>query len=329
MISPIKSQMREILLERYGVDINEAKAHFSTQNYAFIFPEKPYMIRVSITPKKSKAAIMSELMWVDDLKAYAQTICEPNTSLTGHILEEFEIDGTVYRACMFRTARGNVKATIDMNPMFFICVGELLGTIHTVSTDERALGMNYKRDTLKSIMLASRERCKDKLDKNVLDHIDKIMAQVDELPEDLGKFGICHGDFHANNFFVEGNNVWLFDFDGCCYANYLYDVASFVQSCFLMGYKPGEDRKKLLYEDILPYFRIGYDLEKKTDDHYWDDIEKFIAYRTALTVMALSEIDECGVTDDFDGIKSFFNYIITQDDIMDAMTEISKKQIGG
>lgn len=172
---------------------------------------------------------------MDDLKAYAQTICEPNISLAGHILEEFEIEGTVYRACMFRTARGNVKATIDMNPMFFICVGELLGTIHAVSTDERALGMNYKRDTMKSIMLASRERCKDKLDKNILDHIDRIIAQVDELPEDLGKYGICHGDFHANNFFVEGNNVWLFDFDGCCYANYLYDVASFVQSCFLMG----------------------------------------------------------------------------------------------
>lgn len=62
MISPIKSQMREILLDRYGVDINEAKVHFSTQNYAFIFPDKPYMIRVSITPKKTKAAIMSELM---------------------------------------------------------------------------------------------------------------------------------------------------------------------------------------------------------------------------------------------------------------------------
>ncbi len=329
MVSPVKAQMREVLLERYGVDINEAVVHFSTQNYAFIFPDKPYMIRVSITPKKSKAAIMSELMWVDDLKSYAETICEPNTSLAGHILEEFEIDNVVYRACMFRTARGNVKATIDMTPMFFICVGELLGTIHAVSTDERTMGMNYKRDSLKEIIESSKARSYDKLDGNVREHIDGITAQIDKIPQDLGKYGICHGDFHANNFFVEGNNVWLFDFDGCCYANYLYDVASFVQSCFLMGYKPGEDRRKLLYEDILPYFRIGYELKKQTDEHYWDDIEKFIAYRTSLTVMALSEIDECGVTDDFDGIKKFFNYIITQDDIMDAMTKMSKIQNGG
>ena len=67
--------MRGILLERYGVDIDEAVCRFSTQNYAFIFSEKPYMIRVSISPKKSRKEILSELMWVDDLKPFKQTIC--------------------------------------------------------------------------------------------------------------------------------------------------------------------------------------------------------------------------------------------------------------
>ena len=33
------------------------------------------MIRVSMTPKKTQDEIISELMWVDDLKAYGQTIC--------------------------------------------------------------------------------------------------------------------------------------------------------------------------------------------------------------------------------------------------------------
>lgn len=45
---------------------------------------------------------------------------------------EFEIDGKPYRVAMFRTARGNIRQTLDMNPMFFICVGELLGKIHMV-----------------------------------------------------------------------------------------------------------------------------------------------------------------------------------------------------
>ena len=54
MNEEITKTMRVILLECYGVDINEAKCHYSTQNYAFVFPEKPYMLRVSMTPKKTR-----------------------------------------------------------------------------------------------------------------------------------------------------------------------------------------------------------------------------------------------------------------------------------
>ena len=68
MNEELKTKMRDILLERYDVDIDNAKCYFSTQNYAFIFPEKPFMIRVSAAPKKTRSEIMSELMWLDDLK---------------------------------------------------------------------------------------------------------------------------------------------------------------------------------------------------------------------------------------------------------------------
>ena len=67
MNQELKASMRIILLDRYGVDIDKAKCYFSTQNYAFIFPGEPFMIRVSITPKKTRAEILSELMWLDDL----------------------------------------------------------------------------------------------------------------------------------------------------------------------------------------------------------------------------------------------------------------------
>lgn len=316
--------MRDILLDCYGLDVNEAKCHYSTQNYAFIFPGKPYMIRVSMTPKKTRGEIISEMMWVDDLKQFKQTICEPNTSLHGKLLEEFEIDGVTYRASMFRTARGTVEPVAQMNPMFFICVGDLLGTIHHVSANERELGIKYQRKTLAEQFAELKTRSFANISGDVQSRINDIEEKVNALDDGLGVYGICHGDFHNNNFFVEANNVWLFDFDGCCYANYLYDVASFVQACFLHGYKAGEDCRKVLYNDILPYLKIGYELNKACDEHYWDDLELLIAYRTAFTLMALSEIDDCGVME-IEGVKKFFNFIIMQDDILGAMTMAMKK----
>ena len=139
MNEKLKETMRKLLQECYGVDIAEARCHYSTQNYAFIFPNHPYMIRVNMTPQKTRKEILSELMWIDDLKQFKQTICEPSVSLNGKLLEEFEIDGVTYRASMFRTARGNVQVTTKMDPMFFICVGELLGAIHHTSTNEREI----------------------------------------------------------------------------------------------------------------------------------------------------------------------------------------------
>lgn len=317
----IKQVMRDILLDRYGVDIEDAVMRFSTQNYAFIFPEKPYMIRVSMTPKKSRSEILSELMWVDDLKQFKQTICEPNISLKGNLLEEFEIDGRTYRASMFRTARGNIKATTEMTPMFFICVGDLLGTIHYVSTNERELGMKYKRKSIAETFSERKERVWANIPENIQKKILEVEQKVNALPDELGKYGICHGDFHINNFFVEANNIWLFDFDGCGYADYMYDVASFFQACFLMGYKAGQDCRKVLYEDMLPYFKLGYELNKECDEHYWDNLELFISYRIAVAYMALFEIEECGVVDDIEKIKQFFGFIISNDDPLGAMTK--------
>lgn len=319
MDEQLKQAMREILMDCYGLDIVEAKFFFSTQNYAFIFPGKPYMIRVSMTPKKSRQEILAEMLWVDDLKQFKQTICEPNVSQHGKLLEEFAIDGITYRASMFRTARGGVEPIANMNPMFFICVGDLLGTIHHVSTNERELGIKYQRKSMAEIFSEVKETSFSTFSPDIQKRITEIENKVNSLPQDLGTYGICHGDFHINNFFVEANNVWLFDFDGCCYANYLYDVASFVQACFLQGYRAGEDCRKVLCEDILPYLKIGYELNKSCNVDYWDNLELFIAYRTAFTLMVLSGINECGVME-IEGIKKFFAFIITQDDILGAMS---------
>lgn len=319
MNEALQKAMREILLDRYGIDIERAKCHFSTQNYAFVFPGEPFMIRVSATPKKTRSEILSELMWLDDLKQFKHTVCEPNVSLRGNLLEEFEIDGKTYRASMFRTARGVIKTTTDMTPLFFICVGDLLGAIHHVSTDERELGIKFKRPSKAEDFAALKARVADKVPPPVMEKIQKIEAQVNGLSQELGQYGICHGDFHMNNFFVEENNIWVFDFDGCAYAHYLYDIASFIQACFLRGYGAGQDLRKVM-DEMLCYFKIGYTLNHACDEHFWDDLELFIAYRTALTYLSLCEIENIGVVEDTNKIKQFFGFIVSQDDVMGAMT---------
>lgn len=311
--------LKEILQDRYGVNIDDAVFRFSTQNYAFIFPNQPFMIRVSMSPKKTRKEILSELIWVDDLKQFKQTICEPSHSMKGNLLEEFEIDGVTYRASMFRTARGSIKESTDFSPLYFICVGDLLGAIHRVSTDEREMGMKFERPEKSAQFQEYMDRSFPHLSEDVCRKIREINAKVEALPKDIGNYGLCHCDFHGNNFFVEANNIWLFDFDGCAYANYMYDVACFIQDCLFKGYGAGRDAREVIAQDILPYFRMGYEFNKKDGRTDWSLLELMISYRVALALMAIAGIEECGVAD-IESARQYFNHIILQDDIISALT---------
>ena len=60
----------------------------------------------------------------------------------------------------------------------------------------------------------------------LMERIDGIYEKVKAVPEDPRWFGMIHGDFHSNNYFVDGNNIWIFDFDECNYGYFMYDIAS-------------------------------------------------------------------------------------------------------
>lgn len=297
--------LREELLKCYGLDINKAKCFFSTQNYAFIFPGEPHMIRVSIGSVKTREETMSEVLWVDDLKQFSETVCEPFPSLKNHIVEEFEIDGVHYRAAMFRTARGAVREITDLDAMHFIAVGDLLGRIHAAGADSAKAGISYKRKKWYEKQAPSFAYARENLPADLMERIDGIYEKVKAVPEDPRWFGMIHGDFHSNNYFVDGNNIWIFDFDECNYGYFMYDIASACITWLMNGYHMEKCRRDALNEDILPYFRTGYELHLKLPEEHWQLLELFIEYRTSIMAVSLSRIRSSGIVSDLEKARQF------------------------
>ena len=287
--------LREKILAYYDLDIEQASSHFSTQNYAFIFRNSPYMVRVSIGSSKSREEALSEVMWVDDLKQFGETICEPSPSKQDHLIEEFEIEGQTYRTAMFRTAKGTTKDVQDADPMYFIAVGDLLGRIHAASEDANRKGLHYQRPDWDTKREDKLEKAKKSLKPEVMEKVMSTMAEIQKIPRTEDCYGMIHGDFHSHNFFVDGNNVWVFDFDDCSYGYFMYDIAAACSAWLTHAYSPRKTRRAALYEDILPYFRIGYELHKKLPDEYWDKLELFICDRQCVTAVALAQIEKSGI----------------------------------
>lgn len=315
--------LRSFIKECYQLDIDDANFYFSTQNYAFLFPGHPFMIRVSMTPRKTRRQILSELLWVDDLKSFKDTICEPSPSLRGNLLEEIEIDGTLYRASMFRTARGHIRDVLEMDPMYFICVGEALGAIHATSVDENLQGIHFDRPTGYDKMLNLINAHRVDLPENVAGKIDTLMDELHAMPKMPETYGLCHGDFHSNNYYVEYNNVWLFDFDDCEYEFYLYDIATALLAPVLTGYKPEKSARVSLDEDVLPYFRIGYELHMNVGADFYDKLDLFIRYRLAFSLLMLYDIKSCGMVkpDELLRYRQAIAGILVADDFFGEITK--------
>ncbi len=322
MNEQLKEQLRQILLDLYGLDINEADARFSTQNYAFVFPGQPHMIRVNMAQRSSEQ-ILGELMWLEDLNAEHATVCEPSPSLHDNLLEEFVLDGKICRASMFRTARGTPITVPRMDRMFFVCAGNLLGKIHSTSEKQIRNGKKYRRAMQPDNFSKLKKAVWDTLDPAIRDRIASIEEKVFARSRDAENFGLCHCDFHLNNFFVENNNIWLYDFDGCSYGYYLYDIAIFVLACISNGYRLGEDCVETVRQYILPYFMMGYELEKQCGPHYWEDIELLMAYRACFSFMTLSRMGP-NVSPVVQRWRDFYSYIIAQDDILSALSYASR-----
>lgn len=317
-----KEQLRQILLDLYGLDINEANSRFSTQNYAFIFPGQPHMIRVNMAQRSSEQ-ILGELMWLEDLNAEYATVCEPSPSLHGNLLEEFVLDGKICRASMFRTARGTPITVPRMSRMFFVCAGNLLGKIHKTSEKQVKAGKKYRRPQQPENFTNLKKAVWNNLDPALQARIEEIEAKVFSHDRDPEYFGLCHCDFHLNNFFVENNNIWLYDFDGCSYGYYLYDIAIFVMACISNGYRLGENCVETVRQYILPYFMMGYELEKECGPHFWDDVELFMTYRACFSFMMLARMGE-NAPPVVAKWRNFYSHVLQQDDILDALSEASR-----
>lgn len=144
---PNKEALREVILERYGRDIEKASVHFSTRNYAFCFSDGcfPAAIRVGIGRQKTRLAVMSEMMFVDYIKLTAPTVSEPIASKNNNIVEKVDLNDQHYCITMFRKANGDVLPAQYWDNAYFERVGRCLAEIHKGSREAGAQGFRFKR----------------------------------------------------------------------------------------------------------------------------------------------------------------------------------------
>lgn len=282
---PNKEEVRARLLSDYGRDIAEADCWFSSRNYALIFAKgcRPAVIRLNVDGAKTRADVMSELLWVDDLRLSIPTVAQAIPSENHQIAEEFTIGENHYCATMFRKANGDKMAPEEWNPDYFRRAGRLLGQIHAASHEAGETGFCYKRRQWYEMPLWDFEH---------YPHMNGYMKQrgrdffeeVRALREEPDSFGMIHGDYQHTNLFSDWDDVWAFDFDDCCYGHYIYDAATFIHLAIgEVRYHPEGDRGEVIWGPggVVEHFRRGYEEAYRLPQAQWDLLDLFIRLHIA------------------------------------------------
>ncbi len=291
---PNKEQLRSVILDLYSRDIAESSVHFSSRNYAFCFSQGcfPAAIRVGLGGKKTRSSVMSELMFVDYIKLTVPTVSEPIVSKNNSIVEETDINGEHYCITMFRKANGDVLPEKYWNNQYYEMVGSVLGKIHHASYEAGQQGFKFKRPKWYDTLPSDFNVFEKALGKDVCAISNNVINKIKALPETPQTFGIIHGDFGLSNIFTEWDNVWVFDFDDCCYGHYITDVTFALYSMIgSPNYVPPHSHEEDRFgsDGIYAHFRKGYERFFSLPDEQWNLIEDFCMLRNVEVITMMQD----------------------------------------
>ena len=106
----------------------------------------------------------------------------------------------------------------------------------------------------------------------------ETLDQMRALPTDPPVYGLTHGDFHHGNFFVDGDQIILFDFDAAQYFWYAGEISIPLYNCLPL---PRSDslKRRAYALDFLLHFLKGYQQERLLDDGWLEKLPLFLKFQ--------------------------------------------------
>ncbi|WP_269083013.1 phosphotransferase enzyme family protein [Sporosarcina globispora] len=114
----------------------------------------------------------------------------------------------------------------------------------------------------------------------VIKHTKDLLNQLQLLPKHINNFGLIHTDIHSGNFFYDGNEIHIFDFDASCYHWFLSDIAIPQYYSLLYKFKKEDPAEMKIFGKLfLDSFLGGYQMENELPSDFDKQLPLFLRLR--------------------------------------------------
>lgn len=252
---------------------------FQNHVFRFLMDHDWYIARLTPPRKRSKELIEAELSFMEELrKNHIRTV--DVILINGERVNEIIIDNKFFYITVFQYVENQELDVSDLsiwNTNFFLEWGKTIGQMHQISETSLKkfirpvwLEDDGEVNTISSLFGDNKHGLKEAYK--------DLLKKLATFPQTNCNFGLIHNDLHQGNFFVNSNQLILFDFDDCAYNWYVQDLATSIYHALWTGgaYHPKWDE---FPQEFLNNFLTGYMSVRELTENDLVQMELFLQMR--------------------------------------------------
>ncbi|MEH7414227.1 phosphotransferase [Neobacillus drentensis] len=254
------------------------------ENYVFEVNRegKPLILRITHSSHRNRTEIEAELGWMNFLYKNKVNCSEVIPLSSGEFIQTVNAaDGTSFYGCLFSKVKGEpVKMNSKQyNEELFYSWGKEIGKMHLVTKQyqpkkgESLRPYWYEEELLRVEDLFPH-------DPEIIENTEQLIKELRELPRNRNNFGLIHSDIHSGNFFFDGEEIHVFDFDDSCYLWFVSDIAIPLYYSLFYGYNHAKEDEKTVFSLLfLTHFTRGYEVYHPLPEKWKEQLSLFLRLR--------------------------------------------------
>ncbi len=248
-----------------------------------------YILKITHTVRRSVDYLMGELDFVNYLQANGVATAEAIPSINNQFIEEIaDGQGGAFLVYAFRKLPGGKIDINTWNEKTFYELGKTTGLMHALAKKYQPAKAAYTRQNWYEDEVLKFDKHIPANETKIITIAYDILNSVKALPQTAATYGLVHGDLHYGNFFMDKEQLYVFDFDDCEQHYYEADVGI---SLYYMQYHPLQKQSKKEFADwFLPNYLAGYHCHNTLVKGWEDNIPKFLALREVLLYSLFCQI---------------------------------------
>ncbi|MFS0671879.1 phosphotransferase enzyme family protein [Ornithinibacillus sp. 179-J 7C1 HS] len=277
-------------LMAYELD-NEYKLLGDFENYVYEVTkgDEAFILRITHSSHRSEEEIYGEIEWLNFLHENGANVSVVFSSINQYLVEkQVAEDETIFYACLFSKVKGNPIRSNDpkFNTTLFHSWGREIGKLHRITSEfqpQTGIRKQWFEDDLFEIeKYVSNEPI-------VIERTKEIISKLKQLPEE--NFGLIHNDVHNGNFFFDGKEIHIFDFDDACYFWHVSDIAIplYYACTSLFPDESNQLQKAQFANEFITSFINGYAEEIQPPTNWKELLSLFLKVRDITLYSALNK----------------------------------------